>query len=68
VRQFIEAFKALRHAPRAMWMVIFAFVPKDGPKSSETMWLLYGLIAMLGPVSLVLARKWVRSGMAAAGA
>src|SRR5262245_47636015 len=25
VKEFIEAFKALRHAPRALWMVIFAF-------------------------------------------
>ncbi len=25
VKEFIEAFKALRHAPRALWLVIFAF-------------------------------------------
>lgn len=25
MKEFIEAFKALRHAPRALWLVIFAF-------------------------------------------
>jgi MFS family permease len=39
------------------------FVPKDGPKNAGTMWLIYGCIAMLSPMSLLLARKWVRSGM-----
>ncbi len=44
-------------------IVLEHFVPKDGPQRTGTMWLLYGLIAMLSPVSLILARKWVRSGM-----
>ncbi|HVH44339.1 MAG TPA: hypothetical protein VM925_18430, partial [Labilithrix sp.] len=39
------------------------FVPKDGPKSTGTLWLIYGLIAMLSPLSLILARKWVRAGL-----
>jgi MFS family permease len=43
--------------------VLEHFVPKDGPKSSGTMWLLYGAIAMMSPISLIVARKWIRSGM-----
>ncbi len=41
------------------------FCPKDGPKSTETLWLIYGLIALLSPIGLVLARKWLFAGMAA---
>ena len=25
MKELIEAFKALRHAPRALWLVIFAY-------------------------------------------
>lgn len=39
------------------------FVPKDGPQSTGTMWLIYGVVAMLSPLSLVVASKWIRSGM-----
>lgn len=39
------------------------FVPKDGPKSSGTMWLIYGLIAMSSPTLLLAARKWVKAGL-----
>lgn len=39
------------------------FVPKDGEQRTGTMWLLYGAIAMISPISLILARRWVRSGM-----
>jgi MFS family permease len=40
-----------------------AFVPKEGPQRTGTLWLIYGVIAMLSPLSLLLASKWVRSGM-----
>lgn len=43
--------------------VLEHFVPKDGPKSSGTMWLFYGAFGMLTPVGLVLAAKWLRAGM-----
>jgi dipeptide/tripeptide permease len=43
--------------------VLEAFVPKDGPQHTGTMWLFYGVIAMLSPLSLFLARNWVRAGM-----
>ena len=44
-------------------VVLEHFVPKDGEQHTGTMWLLYGAIAMISPVSLILARKWIRSGM-----
>src|SRR5262249_46233607 len=43
--------------------VLEVFVPKDGVHRTGTMWLIYGFIACLSPLSLFLARKWVRSGM-----
>lgn len=43
--------------------VLEHFVPHDGPNRSGSMWFLYGIIAMMSPVSLILARRWVRSGM-----
>ena len=39
------------------------FCPKDGPKNTEVMWLIYGAIAMLSPIGLMLASKWLRAGM-----
>jgi MFS family permease len=38
------------------------YCPADGPLNTETMWLIYGLVAMISPVLLVLAGKWVRKG------
>jgi MFS family permease len=43
--------------------VLEKFVPKEGPKHPETMWLIYGIVAMASPILLVLARKWVMAGM-----
>jgi POT family proton-dependent oligopeptide transporter len=43
--------------------VLERFVPKDGPQSSGTMWLFYGVIAMLSPIALIVARKWIRAGL-----
>jgi MFS family permease len=39
------------------------YCPAEGPLNTETMWLIYGLIAMISPVALVLAGKWVRKGL-----
>lgn len=39
------------------------FCPEHGPKNTETMWFIYGLIATITPVGLVLARGWVMKGM-----
>ncbi len=35
------------------------FCPADGPKNTEVMWLIFACIAMLSPITLVLARGWV---------
>ena len=39
------------------------YCPADGPLNTETMWLIYGLVAMVSPVLLVLAAKWVQKGI-----
>jgi MFS family permease len=38
------------------------FVPKEGPRDSGTMWLIYGFVAITTPIGLVLARSWVMKG------
>ncbi len=40
-----------------------AFVPADGPQRSGTMWAIYGLVALVSPVALLVARRWVLAGM-----
>jgi len=42
------------------------YMPKPGtglPQHSETMWLIYACIAMVTPIALILAKKWMVSGM-----
>lgn len=48
--------------------VLEAFVPKAGPKNTSAMWLLYGAIAVMTPILLVLGRKWVSQTMKAPAA
>lgn len=43
--------------------VLEHFCPKDGAKNTETMWFIYGLVALLSPIGLILARKWLFAGM-----
>lgn len=43
--------------------VLEKLVPKDGEQRPGMMWLFYGLVAMLSPIALILARKWIKSGM-----
>jgi proton-dependent oligopeptide transporter, POT family len=42
------------------------FVPPagQGPDRSGTMWAIYGCVALVSPIALLAARKWVLSGMA----
>ena len=47
--------------------VLEKFCPKIGPQNTEMMWLIYGGIALLSPVGLLFARKWVMKGMSASG-
>lgn len=35
------------------------FIPDGGPHDSGTMWLIYGFIACISPVGLILGRKWM---------
>jgi len=39
------------------------FCPADGPRDTQTMWLVFGAIAILTPVLLLAARGWVGSAM-----
>jgi len=39
------------------------YCPAEGPLNTETMWLIYGLIAITSPIMLVAASKWVRKGI-----
>ena len=38
-----------------------AYCPAVGPQNTEFMWLVYGIIAMISPVALILAKGWVGS-------
>ena len=39
------------------------YCPADGPLRTESMWLIYGLVALLSPVLLALGYKWVKRGL-----
>jgi hypothetical protein len=39
------------------------YCPAEGALNTETMWLIYGLVAMVSPIALVLAGKWVQKGL-----
>ncbi|UCG52595.1 MAG: MFS transporter [Candidatus Latescibacterota bacterium] len=39
------------------------YCPAEGPLHTETMWLIYGFIALTSPVGLILAKNWVRKGL-----
>jgi dipeptide/tripeptide permease len=43
--------------------VLDLFVPVDGVQRPGTMWLIYGLIALITPVTLIVARKWLVRGV-----
>lgn len=46
--------------------VVDHFVPSAGPQDPGAMWLLYGVIALVSPVGLLLARRWLLSKESAA--
>jgi dipeptide/tripeptide permease len=43
--------------------MIARFIPENGPVDSETLWLIYALIACITPVGLLLGAKWLRKGV-----
>ena len=45
---------------------VATYIPRPDtglPTNTEFMWLIYGVIAMISPVALILARKWMVAGM-----
>ncbi|HSA33427.1 MAG TPA: MFS transporter [bacterium] len=38
------------------------YCPAEGPQNTETMWLIYGFIALVSPLGLLLARNWMQKG------
>jgi POT family proton-dependent oligopeptide transporter len=44
-------------------LLLEKFVPQGGAHDTGTLWLIYGLIACLSPIGLVLGRKWMERGM-----
>lgn len=40
------------------WMMD-KFCPAEGPKNTEAMWLIFGIIAITSPIMLLLAKRWV---------
>ncbi len=40
------------------WFVL-TYVPRVGPQNSQFMWLIYAFVAMISPISLIMARKWM---------
>jgi POT family proton-dependent oligopeptide transporter len=38
------------------------FCPAGGPIHTQTMWLIYGLIAVTSPIGLIIAKSWVEQG------
>ena len=39
------------------------YCPAEGPLNTEMMWLIYGAAAMISPIGLILARRWVEKGL-----
>jgi len=40
-------------------IVLQNYVPSDGIKNPEFMWFIFGLIAVISPIGLLLAKKWM---------
>jgi POT family proton-dependent oligopeptide transporter len=40
------------------WMMD-KYCPDDGPKDTETMWLIYAIIAITTPIMLIIAKRWM---------
>jgi MFS family permease len=45
--------------------MLAAYVPKEGPQDTSTLWLVYALIACTSPLGLLLARRWLLGGVKA---
>jgi hypothetical protein len=38
------------------------YCPETGPQNTGTMWMVFGLIAIISPITLILMRKWMLKG------
>ena len=38
------------------------FIPETGPQDPATLWLIYGFVACISPIGLILARSWILRG------
>lgn len=45
--------------------MIARFMPEHGPQDSGTLWLIYGAIAVISPIGLLIGRRWVQRGVRA---
>jgi MFS family permease len=43
------------------------YCPAKGPQHTSMMWLIYACIAMISPIALLLARRWLRTGSVGIG-
>jgi MFS family permease len=39
------------------------YCPAEGALNTETMWLIYGFIAIISPIGLLIAKNWVQKGL-----
>jgi MFS family permease len=42
--------------------VLNTYIPIDGVQRPGVMWLIYGIVALISPVGLILARRWLVRG------
>ncbi len=49
------------------WMMD-RYCPDQGPKDTETMWLIFGFIAITSPIMLIVAKSWMGKQLEAKGA
>lgn len=43
--------------------MIARYIPASGPQDPNTMWFIYGCIALISPVGLLLGKRWVERGV-----
>lgn len=43
--------------------MLSSYCPQEGVQDTQTMWFIYGIIALISPIGLILGRKWVMAGL-----
>jgi len=62
VAQFPWFLTKIITATYSGWFLM-KYCPVEGPKHTEVMWFIYGLIAISSPILLILAKNWLKKGM-----